>query len=142
MVTPTKLWLHGGMALLLTLPFAPAFAQNVDFQKITLRYRDGRAETYNYGLPPFIVITPDTVTVHYLKDKQTVPRKTVQAICHDTCPDKLTPVTQDTIVWDGRKPLETKGRVVTDASFTYLQDGKVPVKNAGFDRVRYIQFSE
>lgn len=121
---------------------AGALALTAGFQKITLRYKDGRTETFAYGLAPYVVIGADTITVHFLKDKQTIPRTALRLICHDACPDNLAPVAQDTILWEARKPLETKGKVESDAAFGYLQNGKAPVKNASFDRVRYIQFSE
>ena len=131
-----------GLALACGLAASPSPAQNTEFQKISLRFKDGRTETYTYGLPPFVVISADKVVVHFLKDKQVFPRNALRLVCHDACPDNLAPVVEDTIVWDGRKPLETKGKVFSDPGFQYLQDGKVPVKNAGFDRVRFIQFSE
>ena len=129
-------------AWLFSLIPATAFAQTAEFQKILLRYRDGRTETFAYGLAPYVVISADSVTVHYLKDKQTIPRSTLRLICHDACPENLAPVSEDTILWEARKPVETKGKVASDKAFGYLQNGKVPVKNAGFDRVRYIQFSD
>ena len=134
--------LIASLATACCLAVSPSPAQNTEFQKISLRFKDGRTETYTYGLPPFVVISGENVVVHFLKDKQVFPRNALRLVCHDACPENLAPVVQDTIVWDGRKPLETKGKVFSDSGFQYLQDGKVPVKNAGFDRVRFIQFGE
>ena len=119
-----------------------ACAQPPEFQKISLRYKDGHTEVFKFGLKPYVIIAADAVTVVFLKDKQVVARNALRLICRDDCPDNLKPALQDTIVWDGRKPLETRGKVFSDIGFAFLQDGRMPVKNAAFDRVLYIQFAE
>ena len=130
-----------GLAFAL-LSQALAMAGKDEFRQIVLLYRDGRIETFAYGLAPFVLVSDASVTVVYLKDKQVVPRQSLKAVCQDACPVPMPAAIQDTIVWDARKPLVTQGKILSDPGFALVQDGKEPVKNARFDRVRYIRFAE
>ena len=78
------------------LPQAPAIAASAEFRQIILLYRDGRVETFAYGLAPFVLVSEASVTVVYLKDKQVVPRQTLRAVCQDACPANMPSATRDT----------------------------------------------
>lgn len=137
-----RFWRQLLLGLMLVCAVVPADAADGAFRKILLQYRDGHVETFTFGLAPFVLVADETVTIVFLKDKQVVPRPLLRAVCQDQCPLVFAPQKADTIIWDGRKPLETRGKILSDPSFAFVQDGKLPVKNALFERVRVMQFAE